>query len=173
MSFLNVQHSCFLPGPLLLLLFDSKAQKILAFGQRLRSHTQTLAVSLCLMESRPWGLVNICFHRVVPQIPGAPRGWLCPRGTQQHWTCLWNHNRFHQHEGHWLMGANTPAGICSTILVPPNWIKQLWNRGEERRGLSRANRGRRDLHFRCLVLKLFVLTQERGQFHLSRGSEAQ
>lgn len=42
--------ACSLPGPLLLLgkhsYFDSKAEKILVFGQRLRPHTPTLSVSL-------------------------------------------------------------------------------------------------------------------------------
>lgn len=133
-----------------LLLFDSKAEKILALGHCLRSHTHEPSHYLrALMESRLWGLVNICFHRVIVQIPGAPRGWLCPRGTRQHWTYLWNHNRFHQHEGHWFMRANTPPGICSTIPVPPNWIKQLWNQREGRVEQGKQRKKRFALSLPC------------------------
>lgn len=158
--------ACSLPGPLLLLgkhsYFDSKAEKILVFGQRLRPHTPTPSVSLGADGEQD---LRSCQHLVsrgsfpkspVPRVADGVRGALSSPGSASEIR----------------IASISTRGTDSWVLIsllhvsarqPLFLLTELSNcETKERGGLSRASRGRRDLHFHCLVLKLTVLTQERG-----------
>lgn len=147
--------------PWSLLLLAEFAQPLLFFLSWMCS---TLLPEFLLFWLQSWGNPGIWAWGATHTNPGSiSRPWWragsellstsAPRFSQipvqQHSAKLRNRNPFHQH---WLMGAKpsflqTELSNCET---------------RERGGLSRANRGRRDLHFCCLVLKLFVLMQEWG-----------
>lgn len=121
-SFLNVQHPCFLPGPLPLLskhssYFDSKAEKTLAFGQSLRSHThQPLQLPPGAGGEQD---LRSCQH-LLPQggslnSPGVDcvRGALSSTGPASGSIIVSISTR---NTDSWVL--KPPLGVCSTALLP-------------------------------------------------------